>query len=106
MADLAVPHLTRRQTRRLARRLDRRVRAVGPEPIEHRRVRELHGVAGTGRRATEPVEDDERDEVHDTAAPQIAANDATSSDAPPTSAPSIDGWASSSAAFSGLTEPP
>ena len=40
------------------------------------------------------------------AARQIAAKESGSSEAPPTSAPSIADWERSSAAFSGLTEPP
>ena len=50
------------------------------------------------------VEHDERYEVE--AARQIAAKESGSSEAPPTRAPSIDGCDKSSAAFSGLTEPP
>ena len=68
------------------------------------RRRELDGVARPGRRAAPAVEDDERYEVE--AARQIAAKESGSSEAPPTSAPSIDGCERSSAAFSGLTEPP
>ena len=102
MADLAVSHLARGKPGGRARRLDRRVRELAPQTVEHRRVRELDRVARPGRSAAEAVEDDERYE----AARHIAANESTSSDAPPTSAPSIAGCASSSAAFSGLTEPP
>ena len=59
---------------------------------------------GPRRRAAPAVEDDERYEVD--AARQIAAKESGSSEAPPTRAPSIEGCESSSAAFSGLTEPP
>ena len=104
VADLGVPHLTRRQPDGLPRGLQRRVRVVAPEPVEDRRAREVDRVAGAGRRAAPAVEDDERYEVE--AARQIAAKESGSSEAPPTRAPSIAGWASSSAAFSGLTEPP
>ena len=103
VADLAVPHLPGRQAGRLAGRLDRRVRELAPEPVEDRRVGKLDGVARAGRRAAEAVEDDER---YEREARHIAANESTSSEAPPTSAPSIAGCARSSAAFSGFTEPP
>ena len=104
VADLGVPHLAGRQADRLAGGLQLRVRVLGPDPVEDRRVGQLDGVARAGRRTAPPVEDDERYEGR--AALQIAANEATSSEAPPTSAPSTSGCASSSAALSGLTEPP
>ena len=104
MADLGVAHLALRQPDRLARGLQRRVRKLAPEPVEHRRPRELDRVARPRRRAAPAVEDDERYEVD--AARQIAAKESGSSEAPPTRAPSIDDCESSSAAFSGLTEPP
>ncbi len=59
---------------------------------------------GPGRCAAPAVEDDERYEVD--AARQIAAKESGSSEAPPTRAPSTDVCDMSSAAFSGLTEPP
>ena len=68
-------------------------------------VGELDRVARARRGAAPAVEDDERYE-RDSAARQIVANDSTSSEAPPTSAPSTSGCAASSAALSGLTEPP
>ena len=105
VADLAVSHLTGRQARRLAGGFDRRVRELAPQPVEHRRVGELDGVARARRRAAPAVEDDERYEW-DARARHIAANESTSSEAPPTSAPSTAVCESSSAAFSGLTEPP
>src|SRR5260221_13856604 len=104
MADLGVADLARRKPRGLARRVECGVRPPRPEPVEHRRLGELHRVAGTRRCAAPAVEDDEGYEWE--AARQIAANDSTSRDAPPTRAPSTSGWAASSAAFSGLTEPP
>ena len=104
MADLGVAHLALRQPDRLSRGLQRRVRKLAPEPIEDRRPRELDRVAGPRRRAAPAVEDDERYEVD--AARQIAAKESGSSEAPPTRAPSIDVCDKSSAAFSGLTEPP
>src|SRR5262245_35914091 len=104
MADLGVPHLAVRKTDGLAGGRERRVRVRAPEPVEVGRVGELDRVAGTGRCAAPAVEDDERYEWM--AARQIAVNESSSRDAPPTSAPSTSGWASSSAALSGLTEPP
>ena len=38
-----------------------RVRVLGPEPVEDRRVGQVDGVARAGRRAAPPVEDDQRD---------------------------------------------
>src|SRR3954470_5317976 len=106
VADLGVPHLPGREPGGLARRLDRRVRVLGPETVEHGRLRQVDGISWTGGRAAPSVQDDERYERTSTDARQIAANDSTSSDAPPTSAPSTEGCPSRSAAFSGLTEPP
>ena len=104
VADLRVAHLPRREADRLARGLQARVRELGPEPVEHRGVRQLDCIARPGRRAAPPVQDDQRYEV----APerQIAMNESSSSEAPPTSAPSTLGWRRSSSALSGLTEPP
>ncbi len=104
MADLGVAHLAGREARGRTGRVERRVRPLRPEPVEHRRVGELDGVAGTGRGTTPAVENDERYEWE--AARQIAANDSTSRDAPPTRAPSTSREPQSSAAFPGLTEPP
>ena len=65
-----------------------------PQLVEHRRLRERHGVARTVGGEPPAVQDDERD-VRDghaaRAASTIAANDAASSEAPPTSAPSMSG---------------
>ena len=88
VADLRVAHLAGRQTDGLAGGLQRRVRVLGPEPVEHRRLGQLDGVPGPGRRAAPAVEDDERDDGIAAAARQIAVNDSSSSEAPPTSAPS------------------
>ena len=104
MPDLGVAHLPGREADRLTGCRERRVRELAPEPVEDRRARQLDGVAGTGRSAAPAVEDDERYEVD--AARQIAAKESGSSEAPPTSAPSIEDCERSSAAFSGLTEPP
>ena len=110
VADLGVAHLAGRQADRLAGSAELGVRVVAPEPVEHRRVRELDRVPRARRRDPPAVEDHERDErerhVAAAAASQIAANESIASDAPPTSPPSTAGCANSSAAFSGLTEPP
>ena len=104
--DLGVAHLPLRQADGLARGDELRVREVAPQPVEDRRVGELDRVAGAGRRDSPAVEDDERYEGIRAAVSHIAAKESTSSEAPPTSAPSTSGCASSSAALSGLTEPP
>ena len=41
-------------------RLERRVRVLGPEPVEHRRVGQVDGVARARRGAAPAVEDDQR----------------------------------------------
>src|SRR4051812_49780436 len=104
MADLRVAHLARRQPGGLTRSVEPRVREFLPEAVEDRRVRQLDGIAWTGRRAAPPVEDDERYEWG--AARQIAREERTSSGAPPASAPSASLCASSSPGLSGLTGPP
>ena len=108
VAHLGVPHLTRWEPDGLGRRLELSVREALREPVEHGRRGKVDGIARPGRRDPPAVEDHQRDERdgQGDAARQIAANDSGSSEAPPTSAPSTSGWASSSAAFSGLTEPP
>jgi hypothetical protein len=103
--DLGVAHLSVRQADCLARGDELRVRIVAPQPVEDGRVRELDGVARPRRRDAPAVEDDERYEGV-WAVWHIAVKDSTSREAPPTSAPSTAGSASSSAAFSGFTEPP
>ena len=108
--DLGVPHLPGRQPDGLARGRELRVREALQERVEDGRVGELDRVSRAAAARAPAVEDDERDEVAHaaTSAParQIASNDAGSSEAPPTSAPSTSGWASSVRAFSGFTEPP
>ena len=59
--DLGVAHLARRKADRLAGCLERRVRVLGPEAVEDRRVGELDGVAGAGRSEAPPVQDDQCD---------------------------------------------
>ncbi len=76
-----------------------------PEPVEHGCLGELDGVARAGGSEAPAVQDDERYE-REAAIRHRLENDAASSDAPPTKAPSIDGWERSSAAFSDFTEPP
>jgi len=107
MADLGVAHLTGRQSDRLTGGRERRVRVARPERVEDRRLRELDRIPRPRGRAAPAVEDDERYERESRAAvSQIAVNDSTSSEAPPTRAPSTSGCASNSSAFSGFTEPP
>ena len=111
MTDLGVPHLPVGQADGGTRRGELRRREAAGEVVEDRGVREVDGVPRPRRRETPAVEDHERDErqalpAHVAAARQIAAKDAGSSEAPPTSAPSTAGCPSSSLAFSGFTEPP
>ena len=54
MADLGVAHLARREADRLARGLERRVRVLGPEAVEDRRVRVLDRVPGPGGARPQP----------------------------------------------------
>ena len=86
----------------------RGVRIPRHERVEDGCVGELDGVPRAGRGDPPAVEDDEADGRQAASAParQIASNDWTSSDAPPTSAPSTSGSDRSVAAFSGFTEPP
>ena len=104
VTHLAVSHLAGWQACGLAGGFDRRMRELAPQPVEHRRLGQFDGVARPGRRAAPAVEDDERYERD--AVRHRAANESRSSEAPPTSAPSTALCESSSAAFSGLTEPP
>ena len=106
VADLGVAHLPGRQADRLAGGGEAGVRTLRPEPVEDRRARELDRVPGARRREAPAVEDDERYERVRAAARHMATNESISSEAPPTSAPSTSGCSSSSAAFSGFTEPP
>src|SRR5919199_6212947 len=93
--DLGVPHLPGGKADRLAGRLQRRVRIARPESVEDRRLRELDRVPRPRRRTAPAVEDDERYERESRAAvSQIAVNDPTSSEAPPTRAPSTSGCSS------------
>ena len=111
VADLGVAHLTVREPDGGARGVEP-CRGVPPcQVVEDRRVREVDRVPRPRRGEAPAVEDHERDErlaarAHAAAALQIAAKEAGSSEAPPTRAPSTSGCASSSAAFSGFTEPP
>ncbi len=101
--DLRVAHLAGGQPDGLSRGNERRVRVGRPEPVEYGRVRERDRVPRSRWSTAPAVEDDER---YERAASQIPANDSTSRDAPPTSAPSTSGCDRSSSAFSGFTEPP
>src|SRR6186713_1179850 len=101
MSDLRVPHLSGRKADSLPGGLEGRVRVLRPDAVERRRVGQLDRVPGPGQSEAPAVQDDESYERE--AARQIAPNDSTSSEAPPTSAPSTAGSARISAAFSGLT---
>src|SRR5439155_2263063 len=100
VADLAVSHLAGGQAGGFTRRRDGGVRELAPQPVEHRSLCKLDGVARARRRAAETVQDDERYGADR----HIATNASSSSEAPPTSAPSTAGCDRSSAALSGLTE--
>src|SRR3954451_4855751 len=107
MPDLAVTHLPLGQPDGSAARRQLGMRVARPQIVEHRGVGELDRVAGSRRGEPPPVEHDEADRrMGHGAAAVIAANDSGSSDAPPTSAPSTSGSASSPAGLSGFTEPP
>ena len=107
--DLGVAHLTLGQAHGTTRGDQRGVRIALPERVEHRRASERHGVSGLRGRESEAVEHDERDGSRHqpaSAARAIPAKLPGSRQAPPTSAPSTSGCASSEAALSGLTDPP
>ncbi len=114
MTHLRVPHLPVGQPDGSSGGRELRRREADGEVVEDRRVREVDGISRPRRRETPAVEDHERDERQAfpahlaiaAAARQIAARDAGSSEAPPTSAPSTACCPSSSLAFSGFTEPP
>ncbi len=106
MPDLRVAHLSGRQADRLAGRLEPSMGVLRPEPVEHGRARQLDRVPRSRRSAAPAVEDDEDYERIRAADRQIAVKLSMSREAPPTSAPSTAGCASSSFALSGLTEPP
>jgi hypothetical protein len=112
VADLGVAHLSRGQADRLAAGGELRVVVALPQTVEDRRVGQRDRVARTLRRQAPPVEDDQADggDGAHRAAPAarstMRAKDSGSRLAPPTSAPSTSGSASSSSALSGLSEPP
>src|SRR3954465_4498426 len=106
--DLRVAHLALGEPDGRPPRRQLAVRIALPQVVEDRRRGQRDGVARAVRRDPPAVEDDEADrrDGHPRAASTMAAKSATSRDAPPTSAPSTSGRANSSAALSGLTEPP
>ena len=109
VADLGVAHLAVGQADVTTLGRELRAREAAPEIVEDRRLGERDRVAGSGRRQTPAVEDDQRqrgDGRRQPAASTIAANSSGSRLAPPTKAPSMSSCASSSAALAGLTEPP
>src|SRR5829696_1061959 len=91
VADLGVPHLSLREADGAAGRSQRRVWVAGPQGVETRGCGELDRVPRPRRRAPPAVEDDERYERIRLAVSQIAAKESTSSEAPPTRAPSTSG---------------
>src|SRR4051795_12574151 len=82
------------------------MRVVPPQPVEDGRLGELDRVTGARRRDSPAGEDDESYEGIRAAVSHIALNESTSSDAPPTRAPSTSGCARRAPALSGLTDPP
>src|SRR5205085_12395438 len=114
---LGVAHLALGQAHRGAARLELRVRVARPQLVEAGCAGERDGIAGTGLGQPPAVEDDQARALdrqrarpvrqgHPGREATIAANEAASRLAPPTSAPSTSGSARSSAALSGLTLPP
>ena len=103
---LGVAHLALRQADGGARRGELGMRVVPPQPVEDGRLGELDRVTGARRRDSPAVEDDESYEGIRAAVSHIALNESTSSDAPPTRAPSTSGCARRAPALSGLTDPP
>ena len=115
VADLTVAHLARGQPDGFALGLQLGVRIALPEGVEDRRVGLRDRIARPGLGQPPTVEHDEADRRYRQvahgrtacwAASMILVNASTSSDAPPTRAPSTSGRASSSAAVSALTLPP
>src|SRR4051794_3105639 len=110
MADLGVAHLAFGQADGWAAGRQRRRLVLAPEQIEVRRVRQLDRVPWARLGQAPAVEDHKRDALHGErprsvvpahdAALTIRANFSGSRLAPPTSAPSMSGRASSSWAFS------
>ncbi len=107
MPDLRIAHLPLRESYLASGGNQLAMGAITPQLIEDGRVGELDCVAGPWWRNAPAIEDDEDNgRGHGRAAAAIASRLSASSAAPPTSAPSTSGSAISSAAFSGLTEPP
>src|SRR5688572_9682804 len=92
VADLGVPHLPRWEPNGFSGGAQCRVRIPPPEVVENRCLRKLDRVSGAGRRAAPAVQDHERYERERAAAAQILVKESTSSEAPPTSAPSTSAW--------------
>ncbi len=117
VAHLGVAHDSGGKTHRLSARLEQHVGIPRPQRVPHRGLGQRDGVSGAGRCASPAVED------HQRRAPRLCrrwparaltvasnrtmrANDSTLRLAPPTSTPSMSGWAISSSMLSGLTLPP
>ena len=107
MPYLGVTHLTGRQSYVPAGSDQFAMSVALPQRVKHGGIRELDGVPRSGRSDAPAVQDHQDDGLrHEVAAAAMASRLSGSSEAPPTSAPSMSGCDSSSAAFSGLTEPP
>ena len=110
VADLGVAHLPLGQPHGAPGGRQRGVRVGVPQLVEHRRARQRDGVAGAGIGEAPAIQHDQagagQGKRRQEAACTIAANVSACSEAPPTSAPSTSGSASSDEALSGLTEPP
>ncbi len=110
VADLGVAHLALGEPHGAPGGRQRGVRVGAPQRVEHRRARQRDGVAGARVGEAPAVQHDQagagQGERRQEAACTIDANVSACSEAPPTSAPSTSGSASSEGALSGLTEPP
>ena len=104
VADLRVPHLARRSPTASPGALIVVCGHSAQRPVEDGCLGQLDRVPRAWRRAAPAVEDDQ--DYRSAAIRHSAVNDSTSSEAPPTRAPSTPSCESSCCAFSGLTEPP
>ena len=116
--DLGVAHLAHRQPNRRARRLEPGVGPVRHESAPGRHVGSEQRVPPRIVVQPKAVEDAEHDRLGRRPAPSggqpwssaaqatIRPNPTASREAPPTSAPSMSGWAKNSRALSGVTLPP
>ena len=121
MADLGVAHLALRQADRILRRAERGVRPVREKIPPDRHPRAGDRVVGGRRPDPEPVDHDEDERAGTVSAHAVVASRAAAvtparptmpaissgfRDAPPTSAPSMEGSATNSPMFAAVTLPP